>query len=51
MEANTGFGPADVVPVRIDSELRAAIEAGAESDDTTASEIIRHAIRRFLHVA
>jgi hypothetical protein len=45
-----GSGPADVVPVRIDPELRAAIEARAETDLTT-SEIIREAIRRFLHVA
>ncbi len=46
-----GAGPADVVPVRIDPELKAAIEARAESDDTTTSEIIREALRRFLEVA
>ena len=46
-----GSGPADVVPVRIDPELRAAIEARAETDHTTTSEIIRQAIRRYLHVA
>ncbi|MDK1011136.1 MAG: ribbon-helix-helix domain-containing protein [Actinomycetota bacterium] len=46
-----GSGPADVVPVRMDPELRAAIEARAESNNTTASEIIREAIRRFLNVA
>ncbi|HLV90393.1 MAG TPA: ribbon-helix-helix protein, CopG family [Acidimicrobiia bacterium] len=46
-----GSGPADVVPVRIDPELRAAIEARAEADHTTTSEIIREAIRRFLDVA
>ncbi|HYJ23439.1 MAG TPA: ribbon-helix-helix protein, CopG family [Acidimicrobiia bacterium] len=46
-----GSGPADVVPVRIDPELRAAIEARAEADHTTTSEIIRAAIRRFLEVA
>jgi hypothetical protein len=46
-----GTGPADVVPVRIDPELRAAIAARAEADDTTASEIIREALRRFLDVA
>ncbi|MEX1207330.1 MAG: ribbon-helix-helix domain-containing protein [Acidimicrobiia bacterium] len=45
-----GSGPADVVPVRIDPELRAAIEAQAEADGTTTSEIIREAIRRFLSV-
>lgn len=45
-----GSGPADVVPVRIDPELRAAIEARAEAKHTTTSEIIRAAIRRFLEV-
>ena len=46
-----GSGPADVVPVRIDPGLRAAIEARAEAEHTTTSEIIRQAIRRFLEVA
>ena len=46
-----GSGPADVVPVRIDPELRAAIEARAEANDMTTSEIIREALRRFLDVA
>ncbi|MEK7252559.1 MAG: ribbon-helix-helix protein, CopG family [Actinomycetota bacterium] len=46
-----GSGPADVVPVRIDPELRSAIEARAEADQTTTSEIIREALRRFLDVA
>jgi hypothetical protein len=39
-----GSGPADVVPVRIDPELQAAIEARAQADRTTTSEIIREAI-------
>jgi hypothetical protein len=46
-----GSGPADIVPVRIDPELRAAIEARAEAEQTTTSELIREAIRRFLEVA
>lgn len=46
-----GSGPADVVPVRIDPDLRAAIEARAKAEHTTTSEIIREAIRRFLEVA
>jgi hypothetical protein len=46
-----GTGPAEVVPVRIDPELRAAIEARAEADGTTTSEVIREALRRFLEVA
>ncbi len=45
-----GSGPADVVPVRIDPELLAAIEARAETEHATTSEIIREAIRRFLDV-
>ena len=46
-----GSGPAEVVPVRIDPELLAAIESRAEADHATTSEIIREAIRRFLDVA
>ena len=46
-----GSGPADVVPVRIDPELRAAIEARTAVDHTTTSEVILEAIRRFLEVA
>ena len=45
-----GSGPAEVVPVRIDPELRAAVAARAETDGTTTSEIIRAALRRFLDV-
>lgn len=46
-----GSGPAEVVPVRIDPELRAAVEARAEADHTTTSDVIREALRRFLDVA
>jgi len=46
-----GAGPAEVVPVRIDPELRAAIDARAEAEHITTSEIIREALRRFLDVA
>ncbi|MFN0092194.1 MAG: ribbon-helix-helix protein, CopG family [Acidimicrobiales bacterium] len=46
-----GSGPAEVVPVRIDPELRAAVEARAVQDHTTTSEIIREALRRYLDVA
>jgi len=45
-----GSGPADVVPVRIDPELRAAIESRAEADATTTSAVIREALRNFLDV-
>lgn len=46
-----GSAPADVVPVRLDPELRAAVEARARAEDTTTSDIIREALRRFLDVA
>ena len=46
-----GSGPADVVPVRLAPEMRSAIEARAAAEDTTTSEIIREALRRFLDVA
>ena len=46
-----GSGPAEVVPVRLDPELKAAVEARAEADHTTTSDVIREALRRFLEVA
>ena len=44
-------GPAGVVPVRLDTNLRAAVEARATSDHTTTSDVIREALRRYLDVA
>ena len=46
-----GSQPAEVVPVRIDPELRAAVDARALAEHKTTSEIIREALRRYLHVA
>ncbi len=46
-----GSAAAEVVPVRLDPELKKAVEARAERDDTTTSEIIREAIRSFLESA
>ncbi len=46
-----GSAPAEVVPVRLDPELRQAVEDRARDDDTTVSALIREAIRRFLDVA
>lgn len=46
-----GTAPAEVVPVRIDPELKAAIDARAVADATTTSEVIREALRRYLEVA
>ena len=44
-------GPAEVVPVRLDAKLRAAIDERASTDQTSASEVIRQALRHYLHVA
>lgn len=46
-----GSAPAEVVPVRLDPELRDAVEARAHADETTTSEVIRRALRSFLDVA
>lgn len=46
-----GTAPAEVVPVRLDPDLKVAVEARAKADHTTTSEIIREALRRFLDVA
>lgn len=46
-----GSGPADVVPVRIDPELRAALTARADAEHTSASDVIRQALRAWLDVA
>lgn len=46
-----GSGPADPFPVRLDPELRAALDERATSDDTTASDVIREALRRYLKVS
>ena len=43
-----GRAPSEVVTVRINPELRAAISARAEKDGTTVSAIHREALRRFL---
>ena len=46
-----GTAPADVFPVRLDPDLRAALEQRAETEHTTASDIVRTALRTYLHVA
>lgn len=43
-------GPAEVVPVRLDAGLREAVEARATADQTTTSDVIRVAFRRYLEV-
>ncbi len=46
-----GSTAAEVVPVRLEPELRAALQARAEGDHTNASEVIRQALRAWLDVA
>lgn len=46
-----GSAAAEVVPVRLDPELKNAVETHAEREGTTTSEIIRAAIRSFLETA
>ena len=46
-----GSGPADPFPVRLDPELRAALDERATRDDTTASDVVREALRRYLEVS
>ena len=46
-----GSAAAEVVPVRLDPALKEAVESRAEREQTTTSEIIREALRRFLDVA
>ncbi len=46
-----GTAAADVFPVRLDPELRAALEARAQRDDMTASDVVRTALRAYLSVA
>jgi uncharacterized protein (DUF4415 family) len=43
-----GSAAAEVVPVRLDPELKEAVESRAEREQTTTSEIIREALRKFL---
>jgi hypothetical protein len=46
-----GSAPAEVMPVRLDPDLRAAVEARAEAEHTNSSEVIRKALRAYLDVA
>jgi hypothetical protein len=46
-----GSAPAEVVPVRLDPELKRAVEQRAESLHSTTSEVIRQAIRSYLQAS
>ncbi len=43
-----GSGPADTLPVRLDPELRKAVDERATADHTTASDVVREALRHYL---
>ena len=43
-----GSGPAESFPVRLDPELRQAVDDRAATDNTTASQVVREALRRYL---
>ena len=46
-----GSGPADALPVRLDPELRRALDERATADRTTVSEVVRTAVRQYLEVS
>lgn len=46
-----GSGPADSLPVRLDPELRKAVDDRANADHTTASAVVREALRHYLKVS
>lgn len=43
-----GAAPAEVVPVRLDPELRRAAQERADAEHCSLSEIVREALRRHL---
>jgi predicted DNA-binding protein len=43
-----GAAPAKSFPVRLDPDLRAALDERAEHDGRPASEVVREALRRYL---
>ncbi|MBA3606796.1 MAG: ribbon-helix-helix protein, CopG family [Acidimicrobiia bacterium] len=46
-----GSGPAETLPVRLDPELRQALDERAAADDTTASDVVRTALRHYLEAS
>ncbi|MGI9033182.1 MAG: ribbon-helix-helix protein, CopG family [Acidimicrobiales bacterium] len=45
-----GSGPADTLPVRLDPELRKALDDRAAAERATISDVVREALRRYLEV-
>ena len=43
-----GSGPAVALPVRLDPDLRRAVDERAAAENTTSSEVVREALRRYL---
>lgn len=43
-----GSAPADTLPVRLDPELREAVDKRAKTDHTTPSDVVRAALRQYL---
>ena len=43
-----GSRPADALPVRLDPELRRAVDERAAAEHTSSSEVVRNALRRYL---
>ncbi len=46
-----GSAPAESFPVRLAPDLRRALDDRAASDETTASQIVREALRQYLKVS
>jgi hypothetical protein len=46
-----GEGPAITLPVRLDPELRRAVDSRAAAEQTTASDVVREALRSYLKVS
>ena len=46
-----GSGPAESFPVRLDPELRRALDERAAADHRSASDVVREALREFLEVS
>jgi len=45
-----GTGPPEALPVRLEPELRKAVQERAAAEHTTASDVVREALRRYLKV-
>jgi hypothetical protein len=50
MSSTTRIPKAESFPVRLEPELRRAHDERAAADDTTASGVVREALRRYLKV-